>query len=207
MLEHLYKVRFSPPTKDGHPVGGVTYARQEACAIPEGSKYRLAVRYLGNGPSFLRPKGERAVLRVPLDSKPGAQPVVLNIVYKVLPDGALSVDAVDVVSGQRRNSRDYVSATRAWLEAQRAEPEQVDGVPVPTQVNFKFAFGPGQTFYGSTARAQAEKHSQVENEKARLAQIAASRACATAARGSDAQSQHVAINSPFHALSEEEAVQ
>ena len=44
---------FSAPTKDGHPVGGVTFVQLDACAAPKDDKYEFVVKYRGNGPGHV----------------------------------------------------------------------------------------------------------------------------------------------------------
>jgi hypothetical protein len=197
--QNLRKLRFEPATKDGRAVGGVTYARQEACAIPEGGQYRMAVKFLGNGPGYAEGGGRLAAPRWPT-SGPTTGPVEVKLVYRVGPDGEITVESTDLVSGRNRVAQDFVSASRQWLDGRRGKPEFLDGQPVSTRMSTTVKFMPSVTFTGSNARRQAEAYGKAERARQEQARIAASDACSLAARPPDGTPVQVALDSPFKPL-------
>jgi hypothetical protein len=199
LAENLRKLRFEPALRDGHVVPGVTYARQEACAVPTGGSYNLAVRFLGNGPGILH--GGPTTIRFPLGAHQAGASAQVKLTYVVQPDGKVVVESADLVSKRGPNARDFVTAARDWLESQRSEAEQLDGQPVATRVSFTMVYkSGGPTFTGINAREQAKRHVEAEAARRREASIASSSACALASSAEDAPQQHVALTSPFRLM-------
>lgn len=197
LAENLGKLRFVPATREGRAVGGVTYARQEACAVPDGASYRMSVRFLGNGPGTPKGGDRLIVPRFPPDAQRAGAAAEVKLAYRVEPDGSVTVESAESVGARGRYTRDFVAATRHWMDGQTAEPEYLDGQPVATRVSTTVKFTSGVTFTGPNARAQVERHVREQKALAEQARIASSAACATASQARAALPQQVAVNSPF----------
>ena len=202
LAENLRKVRFAPALLDGRPVAGVTYAWQEACLVPADGGSRLAVRFLGTGPGTANAI-QRTPPQFPFEAQRAGASADVKATYRVEPDGSISVESTELASGRSRYTREFLAATRQWLAAQRAEPEQLDGRPVATRVSTHVVFKSGPSFSGPDARRQAQQHGEAERARMEAARIAGSRACGVAGGGSDAAQQPIALNSPFRHLAVE----
>lgn len=199
LTDNLRKLRFTPAQLDGRAVGGVTYVRQEACAIPEAGRYRMAVKVLGNGPGYAEGGDRLSVPRWPTEG-PRSGPVEVKLEYRVGTDGEISVASAQLVSGRNRAARDFVSASRRWLDGRRAKPEFLDGRPVATRMSTTIKFMPSVTFTGPDARRQVEEYARAEQARLEQARFASSGACALASQAGDAAPVQVALDSPFQLL-------
>ena len=179
---------------------GVTFARQEACAVPEGGAYRLAVRFLGNGPGATKAPDGIPAPRYPAEAQRAGASATVKVGYRVDPNGEVVVESTELVKGRGPHGRTFLETARSWTDGLRAEPEQLDGRPVATRVSYTIEFTVGQTFSGPAARTLMQRHAEAEQAQRQAERIAASAACATAFRERDALPAHVALDSPFRAL-------
>ncbi|MGQ4660478.1 energy transducer TonB [Lysobacter sp. F6437] len=130
--------KFKAPVLDGVRVGGVTYVRLGACAVPiVGGGYRLAFQYNGNGPlklSFPAP-------RYPMDALAAQVGGDFNVTYRVEPDGTAVVEAIE---GSGPHARDFRSSLRNWIEKSTHKPELIAGQPVATRLSVPVEFHIGR---------------------------------------------------------------
>lgn len=197
--KNLRALRFKPAIKDGRAVGGITYARQEACAIPEGGQYRLAVKFFGNGPGGLEGNSRTPPPRYPFEAQRAGAAAEVKLVYRVEPDGSITIESAELERGRSRYTKDFIAASRDWLEGHRAQPESLDGQAVATRVQTTVKYTIGGSFTGPNARKLSEAHARESVARMREQRIASSGACLAAAQAGEDRPQHVAINSPFTA--------
>jgi hypothetical protein len=165
--------------KDGHPVAGVTYVSQDACAAQVDGAYQLAVKFTGNGPSLK----QLYVPRYPETALRGHEAANYSVEYDVAPDGSVAMHAATRTDGSRRFSKDFTKAIQLWVEAQHFAPEQLAGEPVGTRITTEVEFSldpPTRAELGKDPTANAS--------------------CQVALAGPPPKSQRVAMNSPFHPL-------
>jgi hypothetical protein len=197
LANNLRSLRFTPAMKDGRAVGGVTYARQEACAIPDGGNYRLAVKFFGNGPGGLEGGDKASAPRYPSEALRAGASAEVKLVYVVGPDGSIAVESAELAKGRSRYTKDFIAASRDWLEGRQASPESLDGQAVATRVETTVKYTLGPSFSGPNARKQSEAHARETLARMQEERIANNGACTEAARAREDRPQQVAINSPF----------
>lgn len=197
LANNLRSLHFEPAMKDGRAVGGVTYARQEACAIPEGGNYRLAVKFFGNGPGGLEGDGKAPAPRYPFEALRAGASAEVKLVYVVGTDGSIAVESAELANGRSRYTKDFIAASRNWLEGRQASPESLDGQAVATRVETTVKYTLGASFSGPNARRQSEAHAREATARMQEERIASSGACTAAAKAREDQPQQVALNSPF----------
>lgn len=180
--------RFSPPTRDGRPVAGVTYARLDACAAPVDGQYRFAINYRGNGPAHDGP-------RFPLFP---AQPMIrgdsarVKVEYRVMTDGTALVDDIQFQTGAKAYHRQYRQSIETWLKSGSYRPEQLDGQPVVTRISTPVEFVGGQQF-----KVNSKSDAIALSEESRKERATRNEACETAMGLRDKADRQVAIDSPF----------
>ena len=197
LANNLRSLRFEPAIKDGRAVGGVTFARQEACAIPESGNYRMAVKFLGTGPGGPQVGGRLPAPRYPFEAQRAGATADVKLVYRVEPDGSIAIESAGLESGRSRYTKDFIAASRDWLEGQHAQPEALDGQAVATRVQTTVKYTLGPSFSGPNARSQSEAYTRETIARMREERIANSGACAVAAKAGEDRPQQVALNSPF----------
>ena len=127
---------FVPPSKDGQPVGGVTYVHLSACAAAVDDGFRLAVDYRSHGPSRAGPQ----VPEFPRELIRQGASTSLQLDYRVEADGTAVIEKVDVEKGGARTQGAVRESMRQWIAANRFEPELVAGIPVATRVSLPIEF-------------------------------------------------------------------
>lgn len=145
---------FAPPMRDGRAVSGRTYALVRMCLIPSGEQYEYTVSYAGNGPlsRFHPPKSWSPDVPTP----PGIKRLTGTITYLVSPEGKATLESavLDDEALREKYGRQWFLFQADWLKQQRFVPEQIDGVPVATRVNYAtwISFGPKPV--GNSRRAR-----------------------------------------------------
>jgi hypothetical protein len=177
---NLRKMRFTPGTKDGRAVAGVTYAWQEACAAPEGDASRFAVKFLGNGPSL-----DRTVVPVyPRDAERRGVTAKWKVTYTIDTLGKGHFVSATRLDDGERAEHDFRASITRWVETMKFQPELVDGQPVATQMTGEVHF----VLSGRPTRKDAE------------AARAGRDACQVALQERAQDHTDVALNSPFKPL-------
>ena len=181
---NLRALRFAPPMKDGRAVSGVTFVRQDACAVPKNGAYRFAIKMRGNGPSLDKPYAPvypREALMAGAQSK-------WKVSYAIETDGTTRLLKTQLVSGGGgRHDKVFQSAISGWLRSLHFTPETLDGQPVATQVDEEVDFVLDS--YPLKARADAERE-----------RTQGSDACKLALSQRDGAPRRVALDSPFKLL-------
>lgn len=131
--------KFVPPVREGVPVGGVTYVRLGACAVPiESGGYRLAFQYDGNGPL----KVNFGAPRYPMEALAAQVEGDFKVTYRVERDGNAVVEAIEGFAPQARNFR---SSLRDWIEKMAHKPELIGGHAVATRLTVPVEFRIGRS--------------------------------------------------------------
>jgi hypothetical protein len=184
--QHVLQLRFQPVVVDGVARTASTQVLLEACAVQQpGGELSLAIDYRSNGPGYSSGEARPTPLTYPRAAAEAAVEGTFDLVVRVETDGSAMVESIKRLRG---NQRMFERDIRAWVEAQRYVPEQVDGVPVATRltqhVDF-YVFAPYREQRG------------LGSEEARRA----SQRCAAA--GADGQPAHdpVVLDSPLKLLS------
>ena len=176
---NLRKLRYAAPVKDGRAVSGVTYALQDACAVPVDGSFRFAVKYRGNGPSMARREHPPIYPLGPMRQGIGAK---WSVEYIVGADGKGSVASLKLLDGGGgRSDGEFRKTLHDWISAMPFQPEQVDGQPVATRMRTEVSF------------MVDAKHSDLQkaNEERNLA-------CKVALDASGKEAERtVALDSPF----------
>ncbi len=135
---NLRKLRYAAPIKDGHPVSGVTYAQQDACAAPVDGRYVFAVKYRGNGPAM----DHSRYPVYPVDQMRRGVGAKWTVEYTVRADGTGKVDAMKLVAGGvgGRGDGNFRKAISDWIEGMPFQPEMLDGQPIDTRLQTKVDF-------------------------------------------------------------------
>lgn len=135
---------FAPPTRGGQAVSGRTYALVRMCLIPKGEQYEYTVSYAGNGPLSRFHPSKSWSPDVP--RPPDIKRLTGTITYLVSPEGKATLESavLDDEALREDYGRKWFLFQADWLKQQRFVPEQIDGVPVATRVNYAtwISFGP-----------------------------------------------------------------
>ena len=172
---NLRKLKFAPPSKDGRAVAGVTYAWQSACAAPHMGSYNFVVKFRGNGPSTLQrraPIYPRAAERMGIES-------TWEVRYAIDATGKGRMLEAKRTDGKDRYSREFEQALSFWFDYAKFVPEQLDGLPVETQMTDTVEFV-------LDGRRKVEADRKTGND-----------ACVAAIAEQDPQNRQMAVDSPF----------
>ena len=180
IADNVRKKRFEPPMLDGRAVGGVTYAWQDACAAPVDGKYRLAVKYRGNGPALDRkhfPFYPREAQKRNVQSK-------WKLEYAISADGSGSIVDLQRADGGDggRMDKEFRGAITQWIHGMKFQPERLDGKPVETRMQTYVDF-----VLDTSGWKQRAEQTKLSNDACPLALDA----------GDDDTSRDIALNSPF----------
>lgn len=179
--------RFTPPTAQGAPVGGVTYALVGACAVPtQDGDYRIAVDYKINGPrdedagsGWLSPP------EYPVDAARAGQQAELVVDLTVGTNGRASLNEISYKPNSAGYHAYFDLAIKQWVRAMRWIPEQVGSEAVATRMRVPVDF-----YLGGRGRKSG---GSIKGEQAATPEC-------QAATASDALQQPVAVDSPFRKL-------
>ncbi|MCY7354378.1 MAG: energy transducer TonB [Lysobacter sp.] len=132
--------QFAPPSQDGVTGSGVTYLTLGACAVPEGSGYRMAIDFKGNGPGF----AGRSILpppRYPVEAMRAGREAQLLVRWVAETDGRATLERVERTDKAKVGRTDiFEKAIREWVASLRYEPEYLAGKPVRTRVEVPVNF-------------------------------------------------------------------
>jgi hypothetical protein len=183
---NLRKLRFQAPMKDGHPVAGVTYAAQDACAAPVGDSYRFAVKFRGIGPGY----DSRVQPFYPMEAQRRGVESTWDVEYEISPDGKAHAVKFLRTKGSAKGHLDEIfrTAIDQWLKASPFQPEIVDGQPVATRVSNTV------DFTLSSAPSAAREKERAAND-----------ACQLALDARDTDPRAVALDSPFRLVADHAA--
>ncbi|MEF9978656.1 MAG: energy transducer TonB [Thermomonas sp.] len=154
--------QYAPARQNGVPVSAVTFVMVGACAMPAAEGYRLGLDFKGNGPAvvdpgpwFMRPP------QYPGEAQRGGAEGSFQVSYSIRPDGTTTLGSIVPIETNTgsRHARVFKQAIASWIEAQRFQPEQVNGVAVATEVSFPVDFelrdGGNRQAYGNELKARA----------------------------------------------------
>ena len=128
---------FDPLTANGIAVPAVTFASFDACAVHAGEGFDLSVTYLDDGPLLVH-KDRLEQQPVVSNFSKADQSVVAKI--KVLEDGRAQLQDVVMVDIDPRVGYDMRLSIKHWVDSMRFTPEQIDGRPVATAMEWKVSF-------------------------------------------------------------------
>lgn len=180
--QHVLQFRFEPVVIDGQARTASTHVFLDACAVqqPDG-QLNLAMDYRSNCPGHASGDARSAPPAYPRRAAEIAAEGTFDLVVRVDVDGSASIESIKRIRG---NQRLFESDLRAWVEANRYIPEQVDGVPVATR------FSTHVDFYVFAPVRQGRGQAQQE-------QLRASTRCAAANAGGNAPADPVVLDSPL----------
>ncbi len=137
--------QYEPAKQNGVPASAVTYVRVGACAIPVAEGYRLGLDFKGNGPSIENPgPWFMPPPRYPTDLVRAGVEGTFKVGYLIQPDGTTKVTLIEPMEGTgTRHLKSFRSALTDWIEDLRYQPEQVNGMPVATEMSFPVSFALG----------------------------------------------------------------
>ena len=154
--------QYEPAKANGGPASAVTFVMVGACAMPVAEGYRLGLDFKGNGPAvvdpgpwFMRPP------QYPGEAQRGGAEGSFQVSYSIRPDGTTTLGSIVPIETNTgsRHARVFKQAIASWIEAQRFQPEQVNGVAVATEVSFPVDFelrdGGNRQAYGNELKARA----------------------------------------------------
>jgi TonB family protein len=180
--QHVMQWRFEPARIGGVAKPGVTHVSLDACAVPApDGTMRMAMDYRSNGPGLAGGATVVAPPRYPVEAARANREGSFNVVMRIGADGRASVERIEAVSGA---VKPFDKALREWVAAMRYVPEEVDAMPISTQMSMLVDFGLGSGGLKQMVREQQAKDAQ-------------SAGCRTAAgEGSDPR-RPVVLDSPF----------
>lgn len=180
--------RFSPPTREGRPVAGVTYARLDACAAPVDGQYRFAIKYRGNGPAH---DGQKFPL-FPAQAMMRGDSARVKVDFRVMTDGTVTIDDMQFETGAKAYHRQYRQSIETWLKSGTYRPEELDGQPVVTRISLPVEFVGGQSF-----KVNSKSEAIAMGERDRKHRAASNESCEIAMGLRDKADRQVALDSPF----------
>ena len=171
--------QYQPAMQGGVSVSAVTYVRVGACAIPAEGGYRLGLDFKGNGPALVNDRGwflpPPAYPRSPMMAGVEGE---FQVSYSIRTDGSTYVDEIKTQAvSNRAYVKDFHKALATWVEGFHYRPEQVNGIPVATQmsipVSFNLSSDPRQEYANEEkARALASSECIAAAQASGLAPIA-----------------------------------
>lgn len=158
--------QYEPAKVDGVPASAVTYVRVGACALPVAEGYRLGLDFKGNGPAiansgpwFMPPP------RYPVDAMRGGGEGSFKVSYAIQADGTTKLVSIESLAGTSgRHAKTFRSALTSWIEGLRYQPEQVNGMPVATDMSFPVDFRLDQRTSRQSYREEREKEALSSKE-------------------------------------------
>ncbi len=173
--------QYEPAKQGGVPAAAVTFVMVGACAMPVAEGYRLGLDFKGNGPAvvdpgpwFMRPP------QYPGEAQRGGAEGSFQVSYSIRPDGTTTLGSIVPIQTNTgsRHARAFKQAIASWIEGQRFQPEQVNGMAVATEVSFPVEFElrdggrPGKYREELEARALASKECTAASAPSGLLPIA-----------------------------------
>lgn len=135
--------RFMPPTRNGKPVSGRTYAGVQACLVPSPRGIDYTFAFTDNGPARLyRPPRRSGQVALPIRTliSEGVNQVTGRVLYVVSPEGAVTVESavLDDPKLQARFGALWFRDQRQTFKSFRYRPELIDGVPTATRIETRW---------------------------------------------------------------------
>ncbi len=133
--------RFQPPMKDGKAVSGRTYAGVQACVVPVAEDLDVSIAFGGNGPaSFHVTPNKPRSMALPIDvlQERGITRLQGKITYVVGVGGRATLESatLDEPALQAQFGEMWKRDQREIIRYSRYLPEMVDGVAIPTRLEF-----------------------------------------------------------------------
>lgn len=180
--QHVMRWRFEPAQIGGVAKAGVTHVSLDACAVPApDGTMRMAMEYRSNGPGLAGDAMLVAPPRYPAEAARYGRQGSFNVVMRIGADGNASVERIERVSGL---AKPFEKTLREWVAAMRYVPEEVDTVPISTQISMLVDFEMGGESLKDRARAKREEDAQ-------------SAGCRKAAGAVEDRLRPVVLDSPF----------
>lgn len=133
VVNNLKNWQFVPVLANGVAAPAMTYVRFDACAIPSGDGYDLAVRYVDNGP--LLDWGRDLEWSQTIDRYANDHQSI-NIKLRIATDGRAELQDVVMIDVPPTIQRDIRFAVKDWVRTLHYEPEQIAGQPVATDIEW-----------------------------------------------------------------------
>lgn len=133
VVNYVKRWKFEPVRVDGVAAPAMTFVQIDACAIPSGDGYDLAVNYVSNGPRLI--KGAHFEFPPALTEYAGDR-LAATIKFKVLADGHAQLQDVVMVDVTPSVQHDFHNMIKAWTWDLRFQPEQIAGRPVATDLEW-----------------------------------------------------------------------
>lgn len=183
--QHVLQLRFEPVVVDGQAKTASTHVFLDACAVqyPDG-QLNLAMEYRSNGPGYASGESRSMPPAYPRRAAEIAEEGTFDLVVRVDADGSASIESIRRIRG---NKKFFENDLRAWVEAHRYVPEQVDGIPVATRFSTQVDFYIHAPVRAGRGKAQQE-------------QLRADTRCSAASAGGNAPSDPVVLDSPLKLL-------
>ncbi len=133
VVNSLKRWQFVPVLANGVAAPALTYVRFDACAIPSGDGYDLAVKYVDNGPLL---DGGRDLEWSPTINLYANDHQAINIRMRIAADGHAELQDVVMIDVPPMIQRDIRIAVKDWVRSLHYEPEQIAGQPVATDIEW-----------------------------------------------------------------------
>jgi TonB family protein len=180
--QRVMQWRFEPARIGGSATAGVTHVSLDACAVPApDGTMRMAMEYRSNGPGLAGGAMLVAPPRYPAEAARYGRQGSFNVVMRIGADGNASIERIERVSGL---AKPFEKTLREWVAAMRYVPEEVDTVPISTQISMLVDFKMGGESLEDRARAKREEDAQ-------------SAGCRKAAGAVQDRLRPVVLDSPF----------
>ena len=158
--------QYQPAKVDGVPVSAVTYVRVGACAMPVAEGYRLGLDFKGNGPKIIAAGDRMGPPTYPFEAQRKGLAGTFKVSYVIQPDGSTRLDAVETLEGGNKLAKLFHPALAQWIEGMRYEPEQVNGRPVATTMNFPVEFFLDHSHRNESPEAWRERYRKELQDRA-----------------------------------------
>ncbi len=133
VVNSLKRWQFMPVLTNGVAASALTYVRFDACAIPSGDGYDLAVKYVDNGPLL---DGGLDLEWSPTINLYANDHQAIKVRMRIAADGHAELQDVVMVDVPPTIQRDIRIAVKDWVRSLHYEPEQVAGQPVATDIEW-----------------------------------------------------------------------
>ena len=133
VVNNLKHWQFVPVLVNGVAVPALTYVDFDACAIPSGDGYDLAIKYIGNGPLL---DGGMDLEWSPTINLYTNDHQSIKIRIRVAADGHAEMQDVVMIDVPPMIQRDIRHTIKEWVGSLHYQPEQIAGQPVATDIEW-----------------------------------------------------------------------
>ncbi len=133
VVDNLKRWQFVPVRVNGVAQPAMTYVDFDACAIPSGDGYDLAVTYIDNGPLLWNAMSLEFSPTIAEYSKKHQS---IKIKLRVMADGRAQLQDVVMVDVATNVQREVRSTIKEWVASMRFRPEQIGGQAVATSLEW-----------------------------------------------------------------------